>query len=354
MRPRHRRCLRAGETVLERYLIVWLSLLSLLAYFWPAWAPSAPEPFQATRSFLSYLIALIMFSIGCLLPREEIRQVVLRWPTVLGGTAIQYSAMPVLAWSCARLLQLGPEDSLGLILVGCVPGAMASNVLTLVGRGNVSYSVSLTTTATLLSPLVVPIALYLALRAVAPIDPVEVSLKLLREVVGPVLAGYLLCRRVPRFETSARRIAPVAANLAILWIIAVVVALNRDHLGQVGGRVLFALLTVNLLGYLAGYTGGGLLRLPKGMRRALTLEVGMQNAGLGTVLALTLFPSQPTAAIPPAAYTFGCMFTGTLLAQYWRLHPGGDETPDPASPGERGESPILPHSSRPESGRASR
>lgn len=301
--------------MLERYLILWLSLLSLLAFAWPRIFGAAPDPFLAGRAYLSPLIAAIMFAVGCLLPRDEVRQVFRRWPAVLGGTSIQYTAMPFLAWSCAHLFGLDSDARIGLILVGCVPGAMASNVLTLVARGNVSYSVSLTTSATLLSPLVVPAALYLALHTSTRIDPLEVSLKLLREVVGPVVAGYLLCHRFERFGTLAKRFAPPFANLAILWIIAVVVRVNRENLAFVRGSVLAALLAVNLLGYLAGYAGGALMRLPQTMRRALTMEIGMQNAGLGTVLALTLFPGQPAAAIPPAAYTFGCMFTGAVLAR---------------------------------------
>jgi BASS family bile acid:Na+ symporter len=118
----------------------------------------------------------------------------------------------------------------------------------------------------------------------------------------------------------------VVANLVILWLIAVVVALNRHRLGQAGWDVLVALLAVNVLGYYAGYLGGMLLRLPEGMRRALTIEIGMQNAGLGTTLVLQLFPEQPAAAIPPALYTFGCMLTGTLLARWWAWRDGSTET----------------------------
>jgi BASS family bile acid:Na+ symporter len=192
---------------------------------------------------------------------------------------------------------------------------MASNVLTLASRGNVSYSVSLTTSATLLSPLVVPVALRIALSTEQSIDTAAIFVKLLTTVVGPVLLGHALCRFSARLEAVMSRIGPGLANLAILWIIAVVVGLNRDRLHDVTGGLLIALLALNVLGYLAGYAGAATLRLNEPMRRALTLEVGMQNAGLGTILVLELFPEG--AAIPTAAYTFGCMLTGSMLAQYW-------------------------------------
>lgn len=308
--------------MIQRYLIVSLVLLSLTAYFWPGRLPDGADtrlwdPFVASKPILSYLIAATMFAIGCLLPPDEVRQVGRRWPTVLGGTTVQYASMPALAYIFAHVFHLEQEARMGVIMVGCVPGAMASNVLTMVARGNVSYSVSLTTSATLLSPLAVPAMLAWALQAYVRLNPLDVSLKLLTEVVGPVVAGFVLCRRWGWLEARMRHWGPVVANLVILWVIAVVVGLNRDRLGLAGGVLIGALATVNLLGYLAGYGGSMLMRLPHSMRRALTLEVGMQNAGLGTYLALELFPDRPSAAIPPAIYTFGCMLTGAVLARLW-------------------------------------
>jgi BASS family bile acid:Na+ symporter len=149
-------------------------------------------------------------------------------------------------------------------------------------------------------------------------DPGAVALSLVATVVGPVVAGHLFCRWVRALEVPLRTIAPWVANVVILWIIAAVVGLNRGPLAESGGRgmLLSALLAINVGGYLVGYYGGASLRLPESMRRALTIEVGMQNAGVGTFLA-TQFFADPETAIPPAVYTFGCMLTGTVLAQWW-------------------------------------
>ena len=305
--------------MLQRYLLVWLSLLSLLAYLWPT-VLGAWDPFVWTRPYNPSLFAVTMFAIGALLPREEVRLVARRWPTVLGGTAVQYITMPLLTYLCGHAMGLNGEVLLGVILVGCVPGAMASNVLTLTARGNVSYSVSLTTSATLLSPLVVPLALYLTLHQ-SGVDRLLLAQKafwiLITQVVGPVVSGYLLARASRWFERLMQRLGPIIANLAILWIIAVVVNANHANFGRAGSRLLLALFVVNLGGYVCGYGGARLLRLPDGMRRALTLEIGMQNAGLGATLAQQLFPNQPMVELPPALYTFGCMLTGTVLAQLW-------------------------------------
>lgn len=302
--------------MLQRALILWLTLLSVVAYFWTTLVPNL-DPFTASKPYLPALIALIMFVIGSLLPPEELKQVWLQWPTVLFGTALQYVAMPLLAFACAQWLLSSQEAQVGIILVGCVPGAMASNVLTLMAKGNVSYSVSLTTCATLLSPLVVPLALLLLLQQKVQLDPVAVFLNLLLTVVGPVLTGFGLCRLWKAFAEWMKQWGSTIANLCILWVIAVVVGLNRERMGQATAMYFMALTGINLMGYAIGYTGGMLIGMPEGKRRALTLEIGMQNAGLGATLAVTFFPNRPEIAILPALYTFGCMLTGTVLAHLW-------------------------------------
>ncbi len=343
--------------MLQRFLLFWLVLSCAGALCWPSlWdmmqrrlpaevmnrLPLDFDPLLTTladgsakpRFDLGLIVALTMFSIGTLLTGPEVQAVVRRWPLVLAGTTIQYVSMPLLAFSLASLFPMSPEMRVGVVLVGCVPGAMASNVLTLAARGNISYSVSLTTVATLLSPLVVPLALSVTLGAATHIDAAAISLKLVREVVGPVLLGHLLCRQSATLAQVMQRWGRPIANLSILLIIATVVAANRERLGQMTGIVLVVLLLLNILGYLAGYVGAKCLRLDAGMRRALSLEVGMQNAGVGTSLAMGLF--EPASAIPTAAYTFGCMLTGTLLAQWWgrsepRQVPGSQMDPDSLS-----------------------
>ena len=315
--------------MLQRFLLLWLVLLSAVALGWP-WllaglgVPSESaepwDPFIASGPGLPWLFAGVMFCLGGLLPRDELAQVLRRWPQVLGGTATQYTVMPLGAWLLARALQLPEELQIGVVLVGCVPGAMASNVLTLTARGNVSYSVSLTTSATLLSPLVVPLCLFLIFRhghQAAGLLARQAFWILITQVVGPVLTGHLLARAWKGLRRLVLGWGATAANLGILWIIAYVVAANRQRLLLWEAKLWSTLLLLNLIGYLGGYLGAQALRLPGRMQRALVLEVGMQNAGLGTVLAAQLFPQQAAIQLPAALYTFGCMFTGTVLAAWW-------------------------------------
>ena len=191
-----------------------------------------------------------------------------------------------------------------------------------------SYSLSLTTAATCLSPICVPLMLRWTLQQELPKPLFSLIWQLTWMVVLPVVAGHTLGRLRPDQRRVAEAIGKRVAALAILWIIAVVVGVNRTELGKVESPVLLAVLTLNLAGYGVGRLGGSALGLPPSMQRTLTLEIGMQNAGLGTALASDLFAGQPRVLIPTALYTFGCMLTGTMLARYWARRPVAADSAD--------------------------
>jgi len=184
-------------------------------------------------------------------------------------------------------------------------------------RGNASYSVGLTTSATLLSPLIVPWALKISLQQEVPNFPVEQTfVQLCYMVVGPVILGHCLSHPFEQVRRFMKVAGPIVANLAIIWVIVVIVGQKRAMLTDIPPAIFAVLVIMNACGYACGFFGGKAMRLDRPMRRALTLEVGMQNAGLGAVLASDLFPDTP-AAVPTVVYMFGCMLTGTVLARIW-------------------------------------
>ena len=335
--------------MLRKYLTIWLAIGSGLAFWWPSfggWLGSVEpwwDPFTAGRHTIAIAVIVTMFCIGALLPADEVRQLGRQWASILFGTAVQYVTMPLLAWLAVVLWDLSGDLRVGVLLVGCVPGAMASNVLTMAARGNVSYSVGLTTSATLLSPLVVPVALLLTGGGSIPGEKLQqVSLELLWMVVLPVLLGFGVCRLSDSVRRSLDAVGETVANLAILGIIACVVGRQRDYLREAGSAEVLAtmglaLLAVNLVGYLVGYVAGWSVGLDERRRRALTIEVGMQNAGVGTQLAIAVLGAASPATVPTAMYTFGCMLTGTLLAQAFGRSPVSAvaETENPSSAPEQ-------------------
>ena len=296
---------------------------SFAAFIWPRFSASF-EPFRLHPDALLALVATTMFCLGVVVRPDELVELRRRPWTVLLGVLVQCTVMPAAAWCVVRGLSLSGPLAYGVMLCGCVPGAMASNVLTMTARGNVSYSVSLTSVATLLSPISVPATLLVIAGLSTGADvfkPGKMATTLLLTVVLPVVAGYLVKRSLRHWETWATRVAPPIATVALLWIIASVVAGNRERLAGVSMLLIGGLLMMNIAGYCGGYAVGRIARMPESMCRALTLEVGMQNAGLGTALAASLFGGDSAAQIPTAAYTFGCMLTGTMAAAWWARRP---------------------------------
>lgn len=296
-------------------------LSSLLAYAWPVQQLQF-DPFTPSVSIkgplIWALVACAMFCLGTLVRRDELRPLYQHpWWVVL-GVLTQVLVMPATAWGVTQLIPLDRDIANGIILVGCVPGAMASNVLTSTARGSVAYSVSLTSVATLLSPLTVPLVLWIVASAATDKSLLESSLRLSVLVVLPTVLGFHACRTWNRFQNWAEVWGARIASFTLLWIIVIVVAGDRENLMHVGWVLVLALLVINVIGYFAGWFVGGVAKLPEACRRALTLEVGMQNAGLGTALAVTLYGEDSLATIPTAAYTFGCMLTGTILAVGWQ------------------------------------
>lgn len=311
---------------IERYLILWLCLSSGAALAWALSSQEALAYFKLASNWTKTpSIVAAMFGIGFLLPPEELKQVLKNWPQVLFGTTTQYLSMPLLAFLIASAFQIQGAHFAGIILVGCVPGAMASNLLTMTSRGNVSYSICLTTTATMLSPVLVPLGLLMFLGVQKGPDPLGVFQNLALTVALPIVVGFAVKMFLFRDNRTAQAIMGIVANLAILWIIAFAIGLNAERLRQFEMIVLVALLLINLLGYAAGVLASRLIKLDSAKMKALTLEIGMQNAGVGTVLALGFF-KDPTTAIAPAIYTFGCMFTGTILANFWRWREARNST----------------------------
>lgn len=337
--------------LLERWMLLWLLVFSGIAFFWP-WQDH--DIFLLSGPYQRPLFALTMACIGFMLPAAEVNDTLKGFRSVALGVTAQYTIMPLIAFGLAMLPGLPEQVRLGLILVGCVPGAMASNVLTLQAGSNASFSVGLTTLATILSPIAVPLALGLAIgkwdeETFALLA--KSSFWLLVTVVVPVIVGQILARILPLSKTqheSAARFGRYIANFTILWIIAFVVARNRELLGEAFrlGDILWRdtiefspmsvtlrLLWLNIGGYIAGFAVGTLIGLETAKRRALTLEIGMQNAGLGALLAVDLFG--PEAALPPALFTVGCMFSGTILANYWGRHGEGGERGEKSDKGDK-------------------
>ncbi len=272
---------------------------SLLAFYYP-------DPFTALKPMLKPAFAVTMLFVGTLVRREQARAFIAAPSRPLIGLAAQYTIMPLSAWAVSQFYD-DPQLRAGIVLVGCMPGAMASNVMTVLFRGDLLLSVTMTTVATLLCPLV--LALWLPLLADTSMEVPVAALvgDAMKLVVIPVLAGIAARQLLASPPQWWDRLAATVASSAIVLIVLVVVAANRDSLSSGGASIATGMLILNLAGYGAAYAFASSLGWPDQQRRTLVIEVGMQNAGLGSVLATANLGAG--GALPSAFYTALCVIT---------------------------------------------
>jgi BASS family bile acid:Na+ symporter len=279
----------------------------------------APETVLWMRPALQPAFAVTMFFVGTLVRPEQVRAFLEAPWRALIGLAGQYTIMPLCAWAAASPFE-DPAVRTGIVLVGCMPGAMASNVMTVLLRGDLILSVTMTTLATLATPLV--IALWLPLLADARMDVPVASMvwNAAWMVVGPVILGIAARRLRPDAPAAWDRAATGLASAAIVVIVVVVIATNRDRLSALGPALALAMVALNLAGYALAFLAATALRWPPTQRRTLVIEVGLQNAGLGSVLALAHLGE--AGAVPSAFYTVLCLVT-VSSALPWVRRRGG-------------------------------
>jgi BASS family bile acid:Na+ symporter len=259
--------------------------------------------------------AATMFFVGTLVRPDQVRAFLVAPTRALTGLLGQYTIMPICAWAVSLAFS-DPVLRTGIVLVGCMPGAMASNVMTVLLRGDLILSVTLTSLATLLCPLV--IAIWLPLLADTRMEvPVGAMVwNAIWMVVLPVVSGIALRSYRPRMPRGWDAAATSIASIAIVLIVLVVVAANRDRLAQLGPMLALGMLVLNLGAYGLAFGAATGLRWPRAQRRTLVIEVGMQNAGLGSVLALAHLGE--AGAVPSAFYTALCVVTSAAALPFRR------------------------------------
>ena len=202
----------------------------------------------------------------------------------------------------------------GVILVGTCPGGTASNVITYLSRGDVALSVGMTAVNTLLAPVLTPAITYVFLRTTVQVDVLSMFLSIVKVVIVPIVLGFVINRFAGKFTSRAADILPVVSVAAIALIVASVVSHNSLRIMETGAVVFAVVVLHNVLGYAAGFILGIALKLPAAKKKALSVEIGMQNSGLATSLAGTAFPDLSLATVPGAIFSVWHNISGAMLA----------------------------------------
>ncbi|MDX9701875.1 MAG: bile acid:sodium symporter family protein [Candidatus Auribacterota bacterium] len=265
-----------------------------------------------------WFFALTMFGIGAILDKEDFKRIAGSPLIVLLGTVAQFTVMPLGAYVVAKLFNLQPELALGLIVAGTAPGAMASNVMCYIAGADTAYSVSLTTVSTLLTPIMIPGLTYLLANSIIHVPFMSMFFDVIYTVILPLITGFWLRHVFDKRMTKIIKIFPAVSATFIIFICSLVIAINKSYLSMITGIVFGAVITLNVSGLTAGFLIGHLFGLSTRRKRTLSIEIGMQNAGLGTILVLNNFGER--SAIPTAAFVFVCIITASILSEIWRRY----------------------------------
>lgn len=284
---------------------IWVLLFAVLAFF-------APAQFKWIGPFIVPLLGLIMFGMGLTLSRDDFREVAKRPVDVAIGVAGQFVIMPALAWLLSTALQLPPEIAVGVILVGCCPGGTASNVMTFLARGDVALSVAVTSVTTLLAPVVTPALIYLLASQWLEVSAAAMFWSIVQVVVLPIAFGVLAQSLLREKVKACITVLPLVSVVAIVAIVAAVVAGNQARIASSGLRIFAVVVLHNSLGLLLGYWLAKMSGMSVAKRKAISIEVGMQNSGLGVALASAHF--SPLAAVPSAIFSVWHNISGPLVA----------------------------------------
>jgi BASS family bile acid:Na+ symporter len=308
------------------FTLMVMAVVSLAMYY-PQYFRSIGD-FKLSRLIIP-LLQLIMFGMGTELSLKDFANVVRMPKGIIVGVVCHYIIMPMIGFGVANLFQFPPEIAAGIILVGCCPSGLASNVMCYLAKGNLALSVSVTTISTMVAPFLTPLLMRLLGGSFVEIDFWGMVWDITKIVIIPVTAGlafhYLIHGKFKWLDKAM----PLVSMAGIGIILTIITAAGRDNLLQVGVLLVVATLLHNVLGYFMGYWSARLLRFHERDCRTIALEVGMQNAGLASGLALAM-GKLATAGLAPAIFGPVMNITGSSLASWWHNHPPEEEKPKPA------------------------
>ncbi|PAD34220.1 bile acid:sodium symporter family protein [Terribacillus saccharophilus] len=283
----------------------WVILFAVVAFL-------LPEGFTWIVPFITPLLGIIMFGMGLTLSASDFKGVIKRPFEVFAVVAGQFLIMPLLAFALAKGLQLSPEVAVGVILVGCCPGGTSSNVMTFLAKGDVPLSVTATAVTTVLAPIVTPALILLFASEWIEVSPVSLFISIVNVVIIPIVLGLLVKRFFNRQATASVKVLPLVSAVAIIGIVAAVVSNSQQQIVQTGLAIFGVVMLHNVLGYLIGFAFAKLLRMDLPQSKTASIEIGMQNSGLGAQLATAHF--SPLAAVPSAIFSVWHNISGSILA----------------------------------------
>ena len=302
-----------------KYMAIIVLVVAALALFVPKTC------LWIQTSWINYLLMIVMFGMGLTLKLDDFAIVFKRPKDIIIGCVAQFTIMPLLAFILGKAFGLEAGLLAGVILVGTCPGGTASNVMTYLSRGDVALSVGMTSVNTLLAPFLTPAITYLLLKTTVSVDVLSMFLSIIKVVIVPITLGFIINKFWGKYTQKVADVLPLISVTAITLIVAAVVSHNSERILATGAIVFVVVILHNLLGYLVGFGLGLALKMPLPRKKALAIEIGMQNSGLATSLAGSAFPDLAMATVPGAIFSVWHNISGALLANFFRRIEEKDE-----------------------------
>lgn len=317
--------IRQYPTLKGMSFTVWVFSAVTLAMFYPQYIVDVGG--YKTVGLIVPLIQIIMFGMGTSMSVEDFTNVLKMPKGVLIGSGLQFTVMPLIGIGLATVFGFPAEIAAGVVLIGSSPGGVASNVIAFLARGNVALSVTLTTVSTLISPIMTPFMMKTLAGQLIEINFVEMMISIFNMIIIPVFAGLLFNYIFKGKAQWLHNWMPTLSMLGIVVIIGVITASGRDNLLDIGLLLIVAAVIHNALGYTFGYWGARLSGLKEQDCRTVAIEVGMQNGGMASGIAVQL-GREATMGLAPAIFGPWMNVSGSFLANYWKDKPTGEDDDD--------------------------
>ena len=294
----------------QKTFVLWVILFSGLALY-------SPESFVWLKTYITWMLGIIMFGMGMTMTLGDFKGVLQSPKAVTIGVFAQFIVMPTLAYLLCKLFNLPTEIAIGVILVGCCPGGTASNVITYMAKGNTALSVACTSVSTILAPILTPAIFYVLASQWIDINAMSMLKSILQVVLFPIVLGLLVRAILKNKVDHYIQVMPLISVVAIVAIVAAIIAGSKAQILESGLMILGVVILHNGLGLLLGFWAARIFKLPYTDCKAISIEVGMQNSGLGVALAAVHFALSPITAVPSAIFSLWHNISGSALATYW-------------------------------------
>ncbi len=315
------------RTITNNFALLTVLGVALAWFFPPAFTWMTDGSIRvAGQPLLSLALGTIMLAMGLTLSFEDYRGLARMPRALLAGVALQFAVMPLAGFAIAQAMGLEEGLAVGLILVACCPGGTASNVVTYIARGHVALSVAMTMASTLAAVVLTPLLTGWLAGAYVEIDRLNLLVQMIGVVLVPVVAGTLLNRLFPRAAERVSAVLPLIAIVLVILIVGGIVGGSKAQIMEHAGVLLLATFLLHACGFALGYGLARVLGLGEVEARTISIEVGMQNSGLGSGLAKTpafaaQFANATQAALAPVPAAISAVWhvvIGSLLAGWWR------------------------------------